>query len=170
MALTITVTPVTIPTVVGDDYTGAVGTLPSVVKGETFAIDIQFQYTDESMVQWNVNSITSTLAFNEAIVTVVNSNPYAYTIRISGTITDIFTDEYYRFLISSGVLVQQNVAPSDWIAITKWKLPSVKSINVTHSFTVNANEGTVSTDLTQYIYWTFDTSFSYFQTLVEESK
>lgn len=170
MALTLTVTPITVPTVTGDDYTGAAGTLPSVVKGEAFEIDIKFEYTDEMMVPWNITSIEPVLAFTEAITTVVNSNPLAYTIRLSGTVTDIFTDEYYRFLLASGSFVQQTSAPTEWEVITKWKTPSVKFQNVTHSFNIIANEGSLLTTVTQYIYWTFQSGVEYFQTLVSESK
>ena len=108
MAVTITKTSITIPTISNDAYPGTDDYLFSVVQGTAFAIDVTFALDDgaEPPVDVPITSVTSSLSggYNSVSFTVMDTNPLAYRVRVAGTLTNVLTGESYQLLLNLSLI------------------------------------------------------------------
>lgn len=170
MALSTTITPVTVPGSIPGDQVEVENFLPSIYAFASFAIDVSFTVTDDmTEVVDPITSVTCTLPYPGITLSVVDNNPAAYKVRISGTVSGIFTGEVYKFVKNNVVVELPPTTTDSELSIVEWAQPSIKSVLTSYPFVVNASS-TINKSLSQYIYWDFTTSLNYFTNFVNASK
>jgi hypothetical protein len=170
MAVTITKTSITIPTISNDAYPGTDDYLFSVVQGTAFSIDVTFALDDGMVppVPVPITSVSSSLSggYTSVSFTVMDTNPLAYRVRVSGTLTNVLTGESYQLLLNDGSLTTVSVSSLPaYRSITAWNLPTelYKSIN-NYSFSLNSGAEVIT--MNQYVYWAIDPSITAFKAVV----
>lgn len=145
MSLNITVvkTAITIPTISGDLYPESNNFLYSCIQGIEFDINLTFSATEtitgggpeggdiESNVA--ITSVNASLiGYTGVNFTVVSNNPYAYTIKVKGTLDNVFENEAYTLVLPTNdptqgfpvVTVPVDDLPTH-LAPVSWQLPSL---------------------------------------------
>ena len=149
-----------------------------VYEGSIFSFDIVYQlYTsvmnENAETQTNVLTKIDLLEYNvgcnglQAIK--LNDN----TIRISGACTGVFTDAYYKFLMSDNtVKILPSDTSEDFLALIEWSIPNTKIKTFNHIFKVkvtdledNSNEEKTNT-FSQTVYWKYETALAQFRTIL----
>jgi hypothetical protein len=96
----------------------------------------------------------------------MDTNPLAYRVRVSGTLTNVLTGESYQLLLNDGSLTTVSVSSLPaYRSITAWNLPTelYKSIN-NYSFSLNSGAEVIT--MNQYVYWAIDPSITAFKAVV----
>ena len=183
MSVVIVKSNATVPTIVNDDYDELVLTnnyLFSVYQGTPFSIDLTFSLfegTVEFPVAAPITSITPSFSTYSSITfTTIDTDPYAYTIRVQGNLTNVILNETYDVLLEDNSIVQlpSSELPAKYTAITAWNIPTFFSTPVTisnYSFIVVGESETeeVITDtvtMSQYVYWNADGRIAQFELAV----
>lgn len=102
--------------------------LPTVYElGGTFSVDLVFAYTPDSeldtVTDIALSNLTTSSGIEGVTVTLVNS----HTINFSGSVANIFTDAYYRFLMPDNTI---KVLPANteefYLALIEYSPPVIK--------------------------------------------
>lgn len=173
MAVTIALSNITVPTIPNDLYVAGPLALPSVYQGTPFSFDMTFTLDDDASPTPNIIPITTLTpsllgGYVNASFTVINTNPSAYVLRVSGTISNALPGESYQLLLNDGSLATVPIGsvPS-YLAITAWNLPTTLSdFPITYRFVLN---GTVTVQPVQYVYWNLTSALAAFKTVVAGS-
>lgn len=170
MAVTVSKTSISIPTISNDAYPGTDDYLYSAVQGGAFSIDITFSLDDGAIppVAVPITSISASLSggYSSVSFTVMDTNPLAYRIRVAGTLSNVLTGESYQLLLNDGSLSTVSVSSLPaYRSIIAWNLPTelYKSIS-NYSFSINSGVETVT--MNQYVYWNLDSAVTAFKSVV----
>jgi hypothetical protein len=171
MAVQVTITPITIPSIPGDQA-DPTGFAPSVYASQSFTYDTTFSVTDDNtLLPVNITSITCTPPLPGITITTTDSNPLAYKLRNTGVIVGVFTDEYYKFVQNKEVVTLPVNTTESNVSIVEWKQPTVKSNLISYTYVITTDiPGTINTSLSQYVYWNFDPSLNAFSNFVLTSE
>ena len=152
--------------------------LYSVYQNVPFSIDLTFSLDDttdpENPIPVAITSISRSLStYGSVSFTTISSNPYNYTIRVSGTITNAIPGEYYYILQNDNTVTQISAASapaSGYLAIVRWTLPSVfvTLMSNSYQFTINYVGGSETVNMSQYVYWNYDPAIVQFQQVVAQ--
>lgn len=138
--------------------------LPSINEGTTYSIDItaNVQYMDATPALVGylpVRSINTSYNFglNGMTANVISND----TVRISGTFSNAFPDNYYEFVLEDGSLVQMAPnANSIFKALVEYEMPNVTFLDKEFPFTFLVNTEfassvttTDSKDVEQWVVW-----------------
>jgi hypothetical protein len=180
-------TAVTIPSPAGNQYPGTDDYLFSAVQNVQYTIDLEinlFEVTEDPPVeeggepvitttQLPVTDVQATSTVNNVQFTVLDDDPYAYTIRIVATLVNILPGETYTVVLPTNdptqgfptSIVSVGSLPA-YVAIVRWTPPSVFSTLLTnaYSFTVNPEVEDITYNMNQYVYWDLDSALASFQT------
>lgn len=134
---------------------------------DSFSVDIKFEgaYLDATdplgltYVYSNATNITSSYNFGQYGITM--SKPNAYTVRLTGPATNVFTDQYYKFVLPD---LSQQILPADttveFLSMVRYQKPSNISTTLSYPFTVTipASYGSGSTTnesatISHTLYW-----------------
>lgn len=152
---------------------------PSVYGATEIEFDVQFEYregTEESGYTYypikEVYSIKDLTGNNINIQSVSTD-----TVTVSGSISNLFSGEYYRFLMSD-LKTELNLPPinnEDWIAILKWSFPTSVKGQLDYEFEAKIEMNTTTTitstaSITQEVFWNFNFSYNQFLDLVNEDR
>jgi hypothetical protein len=170
MAVTISLSNLTVPTIPNDLYAPGPLALPSVYQGQAFSMDMTFVLDDDAAPTPAIVPITTLTpsllgGYATASFTVISTNPSAYVLRVSGTITNALPGESYQLLLEDGSLTTVAVSSVPaYRAITAWNLPTIKSdFPITYRFVLN---GTVTVQPVQYVYWNLPVALTAFKSIV----
>ena len=110
---------------------------------DSFIIDVKFEgkyedLTDPMAPAYTYqNAVNVTSTYNWSNIGVTMTKPNAYTVRLTGPGLDVFTDQYYRFVLTD---FTQQILPPDttipFFSLTKYKKPSANTITLSYPFTV----------------------------------
>jgi hypothetical protein len=166
MAVTVTKSNATVPTIVNDDYVLLPANnffLFSVYQGTAFSMDLTFalfEGSEEFPTPAPIASITPSFStYSSVTFTTIDTDPYAYKIRVQGNLTNVIVGESYDVLQEDRQIVQVPVSelPPKYAAIVEWNLPTFFSAPVTinnYSFAVVGNSMITETvTMSQYVYW-----------------
>jgi hypothetical protein len=181
MIVTIVKSNATVPTIPGDNIPSPDTLfLYSVYQNVPFSIDLTFSLEDDAdpanTVPVNINSVSSSLSdFNSVTFSTIDSDPLAYKIRVSGTITDAIPGEYYNILNKDYQIVQVPASPSpvfDYLGIVRWGLPVLFQtlISNKYDFVLNYTGGSETVEMSQYVYWGYDPAITQFKQVVSEGE
>lgn len=160
--------------------------MPSAYQGSTVSVDIKFtvKYPDSSdplgelMVSVPVKSVTAltnVTPIGMSFVKLTDTDPLSETHRFSGTYTNVFLDEYYKFKMRD---LQEKVLPAinneDYLALFDYNPPPTKHILKSYQFLVEWDSsldglgipipsGEETITITQNLYWNYSTSIATFQ-------
>jgi hypothetical protein len=164
MTLKITISN-TVNTVSNDGETGF-DVLPFFYEGVSFSFDITFMADDGNEPPNSVSitsvSLSESPPFNGITITTIDSNPSAYTVRISGPVTGMFS-ESWDFIMPD--LSLQQLPPNTtqtFLALVEWHPPPAFSIDSAWTFALGGY-GNYSTG-TRLLY-SYTSSLNYLQTL-----
>jgi hypothetical protein len=178
MNLITTITDVNVPSIPGDLNPETDDYLSSVYQNSSFAVDITFSLSEEvtdpdtnetSAVPIPITSVIGILPRSTVNTSIINTNPTAYKVRVSGTFTDVIGDDFYRILVSDsvGVITTSTVnVPAEYLALVGWIVPSIFWNTVSYSF--NINSGVASKTFTQYVYWNFEPGITNFTSVLNQ--
>lgn len=147
--------------------------IPSVYQGSTFSIDIKFEVKEiisETEFEFlPVISVTPTAVSGITQTILPDSDPLSVTIRVSGTLTGVFPDEYYNFLMRDlQVRTLPAINSEDYIAVVEYHAPATKHVEKTYSFNVVWGAGLLgmagssTITITQNVYWNYSVSINTF--------
>lgn len=164
----------------GDYYFDPVEQLliPSVYQGTTFSIDVQFKVrypiigeTFGYLPVISVTPLTSVPGITQNILE--DSDPNSVTIRMSGTLLNVFTDEYYNFLMRNlQVLTLPAINNEDYLAVVEYHPPATKRIEKNYSFNVvwgsgpSTPAGNSNAIVIQNVYWNYSVGISLFNAVL----
>jgi hypothetical protein len=171
MALQVTIIPITVPNIPGEEA-DTTGFAPSIYAGLSFTFDVVFVAIDDiTMAPINITSVSSTPAFPGITITVVDNNPIYYKLRATGTVTGVFTDEFYKFSQNNVVVTLPSNTTESNISIVEWKQPANKSNLSSYSYVITTDvPSTINTTLAQYVYWNLNPSLNAFSNFVVTSE
>lgn len=139
---------------------------------DNFTVDIMFEgkYLDttdplaDPPVYTYANATNVTSTFNWSSIGLTFSKPNAYTIRITGPGTNVFTNQYYKFKMADGteqVLQADTTLP--FFSLIKYQMPSPTYTKKTYPVSVTipadpllgGSPTTETVDLSQWFYWRY---------------
>lgn len=134
---------------------------------DNFSIDLKFegQYEDDTgptPVYTYLNATNVTTTFNWTQYGITYSKPNAYTVRLVGPGINVFTNQYYRFVLpdlSQQILDANTTQP--FLSLTKYQMPSPTSTMKTYPFSVTipadpilgGSATTETVNMNQWFYW-----------------
>lgn len=147
--------------------------LDSAYQGSTISVNLGFTVQEPGLLNsietFPVISVTPTFTnINGLVPTILSSS----SVRISGTIINVFGDEYYNFLMRT---LQTRTLPAinseDYLALIEYHPPATKEVLRNYGFTVVYGPGSalspggsLTVTMSQYIYWNYYVSLNTFQT------
>lgn len=189
--LTVTKTPVTIPTIGGDLYPedgSESGYMFSALQGSPYIVDLTFAlYSVESggegeqLVQEAISSVSSSGPAGVSFA-VQNTDPMAYVVRTTGTPASQFGGDTYDFVLRTDddtkpfptvQNVQAGGSYPDYLAVYRWDPATVSWISLDGAYEFTANPGSASeasNTLSQYVYWNWNSGISSFVSVVESGE
>ena len=143
-------------------------TLPDAYElVDTFSVDVKFEGEYEDLTDplnptytyADATNVTSTFNWSQYNLTMTKLN--AYTVRITGPANNVFTDQYYKFVLPD---LSQVVLPADttepFLSLIKYHKPANNSVTVSYplSVTIPVSYGsgsttTESTTLSHTFWW-----------------
>lgn len=106
------------------------------------------------------NAVNVTSSYDWASIGVTYSKPNAYTVRLTGPGTNVFTDQYYRYVLPD---LTQQVLPADttvpYYSLVQYQKPSSNSVTLTYPFNVTipstygSGSTTVESVSMSHTYW-----------------
>jgi len=177
MKVTIVKSNATVPTIPGDAIPAPdTYYLYSVYQNQAFSLDLTFTLEDDtdpmSPLPISITSVTSSLSdYITVNFSTIDANPNAYKIRVSGTITNALSGEYYYILNENYEVVQfpaSSVPAIDYLGIVEWTLPSSFQtlISNKYDFTLTYSAGSELVEMNQYVYWGYDPAIVQFKQVV----
>lgn len=155
--------------------------IPSLYEGETTSIDVIFtvEYTDEAgtvLGTSNASNVSTTFNFTQYGMTATKVNNY--TLRIAGTYSNAFSDQYYRFVLDDMSLVL--LPPTTTVkfkALVEYNKPNIVQIENNYETTVRAPddfggvvESNISYTFKQWIVWRYQSAIAAITSLVAQGK
>jgi hypothetical protein len=153
--------------------------LPTIYAGTTYSIDIQFtvKYYDtlDALIGTSLASnVTTTFNFTQFGMTAVKLNASTY--RISGTYSNAFPDEYYRFKMKNNSLqVLPANTTEDFLALIEYNMPQPVTTNKEMLFNVSApaefnGSPNINWPFTMYqwVVWRYQSAVASVQSLVNQ--
>jgi len=178
MPVTIVKSNATVPSISGDAIPSPDTLyLYSVYQNVAFSVDLTFSLDDgaEPPLPIAITSITSSLStYGSVTFTTIDTDPYNYKIRVSGTITNALSGgDYYTILQSINNLVQvptSGVPAVGYLGVVEWYPPTsfVALISNSYQFTVNHSTGSEVVNMSQYVYWNYDPAIVQFKQVVAQ--
>jgi hypothetical protein len=143
--------------------------IPSVYQGSTWAIDLKFKIKELLMSEeyefLPVTSVTPLTAVTGITQTQIGND----TVRLSGTLLNVFPDEYYNFLMRDlQIRTLPAINSEDYLAVVEYHAPATKHVEKTYSFNVvwgpgiEALAGNANFTITQNVYWNYSVSIGTF--------
>lgn len=145
---------------------------------DNFSIDIKFEgvYPDPlspplEPVNFYANALNVTSSYDWASIGITLSKPNAYTVRLVGPGINVFTGQYYKFVLTD---FTEQVLPADttipFYSLDKYQMPSPTFIQYTYPFAVtlystyNGTTGSGSVienvTLNQWWFWSYSSAVS----------
>lgn len=155
--------------------------LPTIYAGTAYTIDLQFtvKYYDpiapDTLLGTSLASnVTTTFNFAQYGMTAVKVNASTY--RISGTYSNAFPDEYYRFKMKNNTLqVLPANTTEDFLALVEYNMPQPVTTNKEMLFNVSApaefnGSPNINWPFTMYqwVVWRYQSAVTSVQTLVNQ--
>jgi hypothetical protein len=177
--LEVTKTIVNVPTISGDLAPDDLdGFMPSALLGSNYTVDVLFEleYDDgeSGPVPEAITQLVATTPGRTGVTfTVVDTDPFNYTIRVQGVFAEPLFQSTYNIVTQgptpNSFIISNNVTtlPEDFLAIFRWSPPSVFWFLFTSSYSFVANPGSASETtaiLDQYVYWDWNTGLQIFAT------
>jgi hypothetical protein len=147
----------------GSDPAGAGLYLPDAYEATAFFAVIEFliqetiidpETGEETITVTPVSSVTSDFDFAAYNMTYTQINNY--TVRLDGPILNVFTDQYYQFVLSD---MSTPILPFDteeeFYSLIKYQKPSANTILFEYSFLVDE---VFDTAVYQWINWKYETA------------
>lgn len=151
--------------------------IPSAYEGiDNFSIDIKFEgsYTDplsppEAPVEVYANALNVTSSYDWASIGITLSKPNVYTVRLAGPGINVFTGQYYKFVLTD---FTEQVLPPDttipFYSLDKYQMPSPTFTQYTYPFDVTlystydgiVGSGSVVESITmnQWWFWSYSSA------------
>lgn len=155
--------------------------IPSAFEAiDNFSVDIMFEGKYEVITPGEIdpisglagadiityvyaNAVNVTSSYDWASIGLTFSKPNAYTVRLTGPGTQVFTDQYYRFVLPD---LTQQVLPADttvpYYSLVRYKKPSSNTVTLSYPFsvTIPSTYGSGSTtvesiSMSQTFWWSF---------------
>lgn len=178
---------ITVPSISGDQIPDPPGDelyLPSVYIGTSFIVDIIFtlKLLEGDVLTTipiaSVNSAFNDINYTGLSFTVTDSNPSAYTIRVSGSLSGgVGGGESYDFVLNdppafTRTTNEVNQLPNNFLAIYNWTTPKSISTVLSNVYTFTANgqnaHETSNISFSQYVYWNWNPALTAFEQIVNQ--
>jgi len=183
-SLEVSQTPITVPGINGDEKPDADNTYLSSVYAKTyFEIDLvftlkEFDYLFPETLPYPVtlSVLNCTLASPYYGVSFTVLNPpeaYQKKIRVNGTVQGgtAGAGELYQFVLDEEgypvITYAPEQKPNNFLAITKWFIPSVTKELLSLKYIFNA-DGLANSSMNQYVYWSWVPALVAFEQIVEQ--
>lgn len=154
--------------------------LPSIYAGTAYSVDLQFTVVYDNPIGGGVlgttiaSNVTTTFNFAEFGMTAVKLNASTY--RISGTFSNAFPDEYYRFkLKDNNFQVLPANTTEDFLALIEYNMPQPVTTRKEMLFNVSApatfnGSPNINWPFTMYqwVIWRYQSAVASVQTLVNQ--
>jgi hypothetical protein len=150
--------------------------MPSSLVGSTYIVDVLFalSFDDEvsGVVPEAITQVVATTPGRTGVsFSVVDSDPFNYTVRVQGAFNEATFVSRYNVVIQGATpnsfvtLTDITTLPEDFLAIFRWTPPSVFWYLFTNSYNFIVNPGDVSeaeVTLNQYTYWNWNAGLATF--------
>jgi hypothetical protein len=153
--------------------------LPTIYAGTTYSIDIQFTVTYYDTLNALIgtslaSNVTTTFNFAQFGMSAVKLNASTY--RISGTYSNAFPDEYYRFKLKNNTTaVLPANTTEDFLALVEYNMPQPVTTNKEMLFNVSApatfnGSPNINWPFTMYqwVVWRYQSAVASVQSLVNQ--
>jgi hypothetical protein len=177
--LTATKTIVNVPSISGDLAPNDLdGFMPSALFGSNYTVDVLFELEfndiESGLSPESITQVVATTPGRTGVTfSVVNSDPFSYTLRTQGVFTEPLFESKYNILVQGDTpnsyitLTDIATLPENFLAIFRWTPPSVFWFLFSNSYNFVVNPGSASETsiaLDQYIYWDWNTGLATFAT------
>lgn len=186
--------PVSVPSIAGDLYTGNSNTaLFSINQGQSFIIDVVLTFQEETtttpegggepttaFTNIDITEVISTLegGYGSPTFTVLDTDPIAYKIRITGPVTQVIAGGTYNVVLPAQpgsnnfptAIVPDNAKPDSFLAIYGWSPTQVywQLLPNNYKFIVNPEVENEIKTMSQYVYWSWNIALQQFKDIVSE--
>lgn len=153
--------------------------LPSIYAGTAYSVDAQFTVVYDNPLGGVLgttiaSNVTTTFNFTEFGMTAVKLNASTY--RISGTFSNAFPDEYYRFKMKNNSLqVLPANTTEDFLALIEYNMPQPVTTRKEMLFNVSApatfnGSPNINWPFTmfQWVIWRYQSAVASVQSLVNQ--
>lgn len=146
---------------------------PSCYGGASISFDVQFSY-EESGSSYPVTNIFP--PDNIAQYNIEISSLSTDTVRISGSIANLFNGETWDFLMRDNTVQQLSpVNTQDWVTIVKWKSPTTVYQDLNYNFGFEyeitpGNTASTTASIVQAVFWSYNNSLNLFQNLLSQGE
>jgi hypothetical protein len=156
-------------------------TIDSDYEGDTISVDVNYEAevddgtgTDTMIPAVISNNLTS---YDFGSIGLTYTKLTDSTARISGKVSNVFPDTFYRFRMSDGTFkILPFDTTEDWFVLVEYKMPSVTSVFKTYPVTISVEAAgiepkqNVSIELTQNHYWNYRPAVATVKDLVSRGK
>ena len=151
--------------------------IPSIYEGTTYSIDLtaNVQYYEEDVLVGTLPVLSANTSYDFGqhgmTATIISSD----TVRISGTFSEAFLDQYYEFVLEDGTVVEltPNVN-STFKALVEYEMPDITTIDFEFPFNFSVNSEFTSAvvesdskNVGQWVVWQFEPTAALIQLLVD---
>ena len=151
--------------------------IPSIYEGTTYSIDLtaNVQYYEEEVLVGTLPVLSANTSYDFSQHGMTANIISSDTVRISGTFSNAFLDQYYKFVLEDGSVVEMipNVN-STFKALVEYEMPDITTIDFEFPFNFTVNEEfaspvTVSDtkNVGQWVVWKFEPVAALIQELVD---
>jgi hypothetical protein len=151
--------------------------IPSIYEGTTYSIDLtaNVQYYEEDVLVGTLPVLSANTSYDfgqHGMTATIISND---TVRISGTFSEAFLDQYYEFVLEDGTVVEltPNVN-STFKALVEYEMPDITTIDFEFPFNFSVNSEFTSAvvesdskNVGQWVVWQFEPTAALIQLLVD---
>jgi len=147
--------------------------LPTIYGGQTISIDVGFNIRyplDEGNVTAPATSVTALYDF---AAVGINVTYLGDVVRLSGTFSSTFENEYYEFVFDDNTL--QVLPPNtteDFKALVRYEMPNPVTQNNQYAFSVTGpgetGNVTLQANIGQWLVWRYQTAVTNVKTLVSQ--
>lgn len=154
--------------------------ISSIYQGSTISVDLEFKvlYIGAMDVEEGIlpaTSVTSNYDFTTHGVTVayINNN----LLRISGTYSNVFSNEYYNFVLNDMSTIQLPATTQvDFLALIEYNMPNPVTVDKEYTFSVVARTdfssptptSSIAGQMNQWVVWNYTPTVSSIQSLVAQ--
>ena len=182
--LEVSQTPITVPGIIGDEKPDADDSYLSSVYAKTyFEIDLVFTLKSFDDLSPEIPPAIVTLSvlncelaspyYGVSFTVLTPPEAHQKKIRVSGSVQGgtIGAGELYQFVLDEegypAITYAPEQKPNNFLAITRWYLPSVTKTLLSLKYIFNAG-GLVSLSMNQYIYWNWSPALTAFDQILEQ--
>ena len=182
--LEVSQTPITVPGIIGDEKPDADDSYLSSVYAKTyFEIDLVFTLKSSNDLSPEIPPAIVTLSvlncelaspyYGVSFTVLTPPEAHQKKIRVSGSVQGgtVGAGELYQFVLDEegypAITYAPEQKPNNFLAITRWYLPSVTKTLLSLKYIFNAG-GLVSLSMNQYIYWNWSPALTAFDQILEQ--